>query len=119
MEIKFLFLIALAITILIETGVLFLIVRKFFNIKKDVIEDKMLLFSGFITSFSTISYLWFVLPLFLKNYTLIGELLVFIVEAIMYMFILKLSLKKATLISFFCNATSYFLGNLIFVILGF
>lgn len=111
-----LFLLCLLITIVLESLILFLLIRVIFKIKKEELNNIILIFSGFYASFSTLPYLHFIAPaLFSNNLYLIifGEFWVFIMEAIFYKFILKLSIKKCLLISFLCNLFSYFIGLII------
>ncbi len=111
-----LFLLALLLTVAVETALLFIIVRLVFKDKK--ISNGLLLFTGIICSFATLPYLWFILPFFLTSralYLLVGELSVFLIEAIIIYFILKLDIRKALLVSFICNLVSFLLGLVIFV----
>jgi len=110
------FLLSFAITIIIETIILFIIVRKLFKINQRKISNSILLFLGVFCSFSTIPYLWFVLPFFIRNYIyyiIIGELLVLLVESLIYYFVLKIGYKKSFIISLLCNLASFLIGSLI------
>lgn len=110
------YLLALVLTIIVETTVLFIVIRKFLKIKKTEIKNSLLLFTGIFVSFATLPYLWFVLPLLLYKYillTIIGEGIVFILESIIYYFVLKVNMKQAILLSFICNLFSYILGILL------
>ncbi len=112
---ELLFLKALFYTIFIETICLFLVVRFFLGIKKIKIKNSLLFFSGIFTSSVTLPYLWFIFPMFRLSYfylSLYGELWVFIMETIMYFFLLRIGMKKALLISFFCNVISYLIGKI-------
>ncbi len=114
-----LFLKSLVLTIVIETLVLTVIVRKFYKINNKKIPAKDLIFAGIFCSFSTISYLWYLLPSLISDWTIyviVGELLVFLAESIMLYFILKLSMKQSLLASFVCNFASFFIGLLISLI---
>jgi len=111
-----LFLLCLLITIVLESLMLFLLIRNIFKIKKEELNNTILIFSGFYASFSTLPYLHFIAPVMFNNslYLIIfGEFLVFIIESLFYKFILKLSMKKCLLISFLCNLFSYFIGLII------
>ena len=110
------FLIHLLFTIIVETCFLFFIIRFLFKINNKKIKSSLLLFAGFISSFLTLPYLWFVLPIFLKSFyslAVVGEILVVIIEAIMYKFIIRLNLKKAFVVSIACNLASFLLGLLL------
>ncbi len=110
------FLLALIITVILETITLFVIIRKLFKLKEKQIKNKELVFAGFIASFSTLPYLWFIFPIIIQSsfwYVLIGEILAIIAETIIYYFILKLSIKKVLVISILCNIISFILGFII------
>lgn len=112
----FQFILALFLTITIETIVIVIlskVFKKYFNI---LLKD--ILFSGFITSFATLPYLWFVLsPLFGNglNFIIIGELFAFIVEIFIYYFVIKdIKFHKCIILSFVANLISFSIGLLIF-----
>ncbi len=110
------FLQSLTVTITIEILILFILIRFLFKLKKEEITNSYLFFTGFICSFATLPYLWFLLPLFLKtrmNYMIIGESSVVILETIILYYLLKISFKNCLIISFICNATSFLIGILI------
>jgi hypothetical protein len=110
------FLKALLSTVAVETLVLFLLVRLWFKIQSRMLSNAMVLFAGLFCSSATLPYLWFVLPRFLKSYTLlavVGELLVFLVEAVFYYFVLKIGVRRSLLVSFVCNLASVMGGLLI------
>lgn len=107
---------ALIITISSETILLFFLIRKYFKINSKKLSHPQLLFAGFIASFSTLPYLWFILPAIISSYPLysaIGETLVITIETIIYHFTLKLNLKKSFTISALCNLFSFFLGKIL------
>lgn len=109
----FQFLHALLLTVAIEATVLVFMVRSMFKISSREVPWSLLLFSGFLTSFATLPYLWFVLPDLIRDYSIyivVGEVSVFIMEAGMYFFILRLGVKRAFLLSFVCNIFSFLVG---------
>lgn len=108
------FLLALAITVLIETITLFALAKTL--LKKEKITNSQLLFTGFIASFSTLPYLWFVLPVFLPRqyFALTGELIVVAFEAIIIQRILKIRIKSALIVSVICNVISSLFGLVFF-----
>ncbi|MDD3084178.1 MAG: hypothetical protein PHP82_04085 [Candidatus ainarchaeum sp.] len=111
-ELNFLF--SLIITLIIEIFVLILLIKKIFKITK--ISITKIIFVGFIASFATMPYLWFVIPTFLLNriqFIIIGELIVFLVELLIYNQFLELSLKKSAIISLICNLSSIIIGLII------
>jgi hypothetical protein len=110
------FLKALLSTIAVETLVLFLVVRLWFRIQHQVLANALLVFAGIFCSAATLPYLWFVLPRFLKSYALlavVGELLVFLVEAVFYNHVLKIGVRRSLLVSFVCNLASVMIGLLL------
>ena len=110
------FLKALALTVAVETVVLFLVIRYAFRIPGMVLSNALLVFAGLFCSGTTLPYLWFVLPAFLKTHTLlglVGELLIFLVEAVFYYFVLRIGVQRSLLVSFACNLASVMSGLLI------
>jgi len=108
------FLISLLFTIIVEIIALFIIIKFFF--KKDKIKNSLLLFTGFLCSFSTLPYLWFIIPLIVKTrlpYIIIGEAFVILIESFIIFFMLKINYKKSIIISFICNLISFLLGLLL------
>jgi len=107
------FLKALLLTILIETIVLFVFFKTKFRTLN--VKNKLLLLTGFIASFSTLPYVWFVLPIFIQPtflYVLISELSVTFIESFIICSILKVNYKKSIIISVACNLTSFLIGLL-------
>ena len=104
------FIVALLITITIEAFVLFAFLYK----KEQFIN---ILYASVIASSLTLPYLWFVLPAFIGDnflYILVGEFLVFVIESFFYKIFLKISTKKAFLISLVANASSFLFGLIVF-----
>ena len=107
------FLIALFLTLIIEVPILFAVVKYVF---KEKIKKSKILFVGFLASFSTIPYLWFVFPHYINGayYIYIGEIVVFFVEALIYQQLFNLKPQKALLVSFATNLASFGFGLIIF-----
>ena len=107
-----LFLLSLTLTLVIEIVVL-LVLSKYL-IKK--IKFKKIIIAGLIASILTLPYLWFVLPAYLSSlkYIIIGELLVVLIETLIYWNLLNIKFNKALLISFICNLISFLIGLLVF-----
>ncbi|HUO49974.1 MAG TPA: hypothetical protein VMU25_00120 [Candidatus Paceibacterota bacterium] len=105
------FLSSLIFTDVVETAVLFFMLRLVFKLR---ISTSQIIFAGLYASFSTIAYVWFVFPYLLAwspgVSTFFAELFAFLVEALFYRFVLRISWKTALLASLVCNAFSYFLG---------
>ena len=108
-------------TILIETVILFISVRIILKIRSRQLSHQLLIFTGIFCSFTTIPYLWFVLPFYfrrLPNYLYftvggvsglfftVGEVSVTLIESIIIYFVLKLSYKKSLFLSLLCNSVS-------------
>lgn len=106
------FLIALCMTILIETVVLYLLVRRQVPIKK------LLLWSIF-ASFSTLPYVWFIIPKIITSpiiHTTIAEIFAVFIEAYIYTHYREINYKKAIIYSLLANAASFTLWNLIILL---
>ncbi|MDP4240394.1 MAG: hypothetical protein Q8904_13085 [Bacteroidota bacterium] len=108
------FLKSLLFTVSIETVVLFLLFK--LPHKSLNINNKLLLLTGFLTTFSTLPYLWFILPMVIKSklaYTIISEVAAVLVESVIIKELLRISYKRALGVSFICNMTSFLIGLLI------
>ena len=117
-EIKYLQ--SLLFTVLVETVFLFVSVRFVFKIKRSSVNNKMIVLGWIICSSVTLPYVWFIMPVFIKNYQLfiiIAEVFAVIAESIIIFFLLRVPLKKSFLISLICNVASFVLGELIKFIL--
>jgi hypothetical protein len=110
------FLISLMITVAVETTVIICCIRFIFKITSLQLPLRRCLFAGFFASFATLPYLWFVLPAFVHPYPLLvtaGEFGVFAVEAVAYIFLLDLPLRKTVVLSFTANLASIIVGLLV------
>ena len=112
------FLSALVVTVSMETAVVFLLVRMYWKRGSFNFGNGKLFFSGILASFATIPSVWFVFPVLLYHdqgiAILYGEAFAFFVEAVIYYFVIDISLKRALVISLICNLTSYLLGKFLF-----
>lgn len=118
------FWLALLLTIIIETLALWLLLRFVFKKEKQAKNNKKIIFTGVIASFTTLPYIWFVFPQFsfyvklilgfLRGMPLadivIGEILVVFIESYIISRLLKIKYKKALLISLIINALSFAMG---------
>lgn len=104
------FLLALLLTWLIEIPILFVLVRYVFKVRQ--VSVWRILGVGLLASALTLPYLWFLLPSILTTASgiYLGEILVFLVEALLYRWLLGMSYPKALLLSFIVNAISFLLG---------
>ena len=111
---ELLFVKSLGLTVFVETVVLFILVKSLF--KKLRLEIREVLFAGFITSFATLPYLWFVFPTFVHQrfvYIITGELSVTLIEAVIYFFVFRTNFRNCVFISVACNLASFLIGLLI------
>jgi len=106
------FLISLFLTLVIEIAVVLALTRYVFKTKKGPAD---VVFAGFIASFATLPYLWFVMPPFIDQsyYVPLGETLVTLFEALVYNRLLELRPSKAFLLSVAANVVSFAIGLLI------
>lgn len=109
------FLLALSLTILIETIVLFL-VSIFWHLDYDKFSNKNLIFAWIIASSLTLPYLYFVFPYFLSwiYYISFWEISVTLIETVFYMFFFRISFLKWLYISFLANLISFSIWIIIF-----
>jgi hypothetical protein len=107
---------ALLITVVIETTVLFLLIR--FVIKNSGSRVWIVILAGITASGATLPYLWFIFPLFLHTklwYTCVSELFAVVAESFILKGFLRTGYRIALLISFVCNLVSYAAGLLIHI----
>ncbi len=104
------FLLALVTTWVIEIPVLIVLIRFLFRDK--TLPLSRIIGIGALCTALTLPYLWFVLPPYVDAayYPLIGEMLVFLAEALILNRLLGLSGRVAIVCSFFMNAASFLLG---------
>lgn len=102
------FLIAMEFSLASEILVL-LILNRLLKLKKRPTD---VLFAGFLATFSSIIYLWYILPNYLSgiNYLIIGELLVLLFETVVLKKLLQVNWLTALLLSFTANLVSFSLG---------
>jgi hypothetical protein len=114
MEYEISFLKALLLTIVIETSVLFLLFKVFYKTLN--ISNWLLVLTGIVASFSTLPYLWFILPLFIKTkifYVITSEISAILIESVIIWGLLRINYAKAIIVSVVCNMTSFLIGLLI------
>jgi hypothetical protein len=105
------FLLALLLTLVVEISLADVIIR--FLFKRREITILKIVFAGFVASVLTLPYLWFILPFYVSNmvlYVFCDELLVILVEAIIYNQFLKLKLPQSFVVSLIANVASVLLG---------
>lgn len=104
------FLLALITTWCIEIPMLFVLIRYVFR-DKTLIAIRII-GVGTLCTAVTLPYLWFILPPYVdaSNYIVIGETLVFLVEAFILNRLLGLKPMVALFCSFIMNMASFLLG---------
>ena len=110
------FLRALALTVFVETILLFLIVRRFYKLPEAQLSRVLLFIGGVLASSATLPYVWFVFPAFIQNrtfYTIAAESFAVIAETAIFIILFRMGWKKALLLSACCNAGSFIAGKLL------
>lgn len=104
------FLLALVTTWIIEIPILIALIRFVFRYNTTPIPK--IIGTGALCTALTLPYLWFVRPSYVDtaNYVLIGETLVFLVEAVILSRLLWLNMKAALSCSFVMNMASFLPG---------
>ncbi len=113
------FLKSLLLTVSIETLVLLILNKTRVLINNQKIS--ILLITGITASAATLPYFWFIFPLFIKTkllYHLSSEISAVLLETFIILGFLRISYKKAFLVSLATNAVSYSLGLLIHWLFG-
>ncbi len=109
------FLSALASTLAIEVPVVLVVAHLF---PLNGIRPRKFLLPAILASTLTLPYLWFVLPAYIHDggiYIVVGELLVTLIEALLYKNLLGLSYRQSLLLSFIANLASFSFGVLFHV----
>lgn len=115
MDYELRFIKALMFTVCIETCVLWLLLR--YVVRDRSIRWGRVVAAGILCSFSTLPYLWFVLPRWLPSrlaLMTVGEISVTAVESLILWLLLPLKSRQALLLSVCCNGISFSLGLLFF-----
>lgn len=113
---EFHFLRSLALTIFVETLLLFLVVRRFYKLPETRLSRVLLLAGGMLASGATLPYVWFVFPAFIQNrafYTIVVESFATIAETAIFIMLFRMDWKKAFLLSACCNVGSFLVGKLL------
>jgi hypothetical protein len=108
------FLKSLLYTVLIETIVLYIIIR--FAFRGSEIKIWIIILAGITATCATMPYLWFIFPLFLITklfYTVFSELFAIISESFILLGLLRIGYLKSLIISIVCNLVSYGCGLII------
>lgn len=96
-----------------------LIILAFFsfpnNNRNSLVSVKRIILTGLVASGTTLPFVWYVIPLFIQNRTnliIIAELFAFIVEIPIIKRFLRISWRKAMIVSLLANSTSFLFGYL-------
>ena len=115
------FILYLIITLLTESIVVFLLLRKFLKVEKQQLSNKEILSATIFASSLTMPYVWFIFPYLISNFIIaiwISEIFVVIIEMTFYKIFIRLSWKNALLISFLANLMSFGLGKFLHYLFG-
>ena len=107
------FLQSLALTVFIESIVLWIMVTRIY---KWEIPLKTILFTGIIASFATLPYVWFILPVFIPihwMYIMVAESFAVIAETFILKEVLRINIIPAFITSLVCNMVSFGIGLLV------
>lgn len=110
------FLGSLALTVVIETSLLFLIVRRFYKLPEAQLSRVVLLAGGMLASTATLPYVWFVFPAFIQNralYIVVVESFAIAAETAIFVMLFRMDWKKVLLLSACCNAGSFITGKML------
>jgi hypothetical protein len=113
MNYEVLFLQSLALTICIESVVLWIMIKLIYKIDKPL---NTLLFTGVFASFATLPYVWFIFPAFISvrwAYILSAESFAVIVETLIIHYNLKTGYSRSFILSLVCNMVSFGIGLII------
>lgn len=106
------FITAFVFTETVEIIVLFLLIWFFYS-KKELGVVKIVIV-GFLATFSTLPYVWFVFPSMIiisfNLYIAVSELFAFVMEAILYRLCFGFKWRMVFILSFTCNVVSFLLG---------
>ena len=111
MDYRLLFFKSLILTILIEMSVITIFFK--YIVRSVELSIPRLLMTGFIASFATLPYLWFILPSYVDHnvwYIIVGESFAVFVESFIIMAILRTRYLIALVSSFACNIISFGTG---------
>lgn len=112
MKLEVIFLYGLVCTTVIETIILFFTIRLLYGKKSP--SFPRILATGLLCSFSTLPYLWFILPGLIQGEfsVLISEIAVTAVESGIIFLMLNIRPWHCIAISIICNTSSYLSGNI-------
>jgi hypothetical protein len=105
------FIYALLLSISIETTVMWLFCRYVW--KKPDLSTRLIIYTGLVTTLSTLPYVWFLIPAICKtnfSYHLCSETWAVLGETVLMKNMLRKDFKFAFVLSLTCNMASYIIG---------
>jgi len=111
------FLRALIFTIIVETSVLFVYFKysSMWNRNMPATAPRIVM-TGFICSAFTLPYIWFIIAAVVRErflFEMSAEIFALIAETVLIVVLLSVDLRRAFLISFACNISSFGLGKIL------
>jgi len=102
---------ALALTLVVEAGILTLLMRLITQA-----SSRRVVLVGLLASLLTLPLLWYVLPAFVprRNYPLVAEGVAVVLESVIYYYALRVSAGRAVALSLVTNVLSYAGGRMVF-----
>lgn len=111
------FLVSLILSLIIEVPLAVVIIK--YIIKPRGVPLNKIIFVSALATILTLPYLWFVMPPYFdaRYYILTGEIIVILVEALIFIRLLEIKFHHALSVSFFANLISYYIGIYLFTVL--
>lgn len=100
-------------TVATETVIVWIFLRKVFRISADDLPLKLVIGASIFANGFTHPQVWFVFPFVFQTYAVyltVSELFAFLAEALFYWLFLKISAKRALVVSFAANGFSFLAG---------
>ncbi|MBN2460258.1 MAG: hypothetical protein JXB60_01515 [Candidatus Cloacimonetes bacterium] len=110
------FLLALIISLAIEIPLLVILYRIIIPATRRSSSGSVI-FTGFVATTTTLPYLWFILPCFIRTrfpYLVLSEILAILVEALLIEGIIRPGIFRSLLLAGLCNLASLILGAIFF-----
>lgn len=110
------FITSLLFTLGVEVPCLLICVRLFLKKNNTSPGTGLVLWAGLLASVTTLPYVWFILPAFIRNhlfYIITAEFFAFSLEAVIYHLLFRLPLRQTMVFSLICNSISFLGGELL------
>ena len=107
------FLVALLLTVTIETAVIVTVVFSIPRLRALKPSLPRLIGAGIVPSTTTLPYFWLVLPVYIKDYlprVIISECGIFCIETVLLLLLTKFPLRYCALLSLLANGASILAG---------